>query len=64
MRELLKAGRARRLMMAAIPYGLIALAYFGVGLVLPEAVLGWPVGLLLWFLGPWALPALVRRIRQ
>jgi len=64
MRELLRAVRTRGRLTAALPYALIALAYFGLGLLLPEAVLGWPVGLLLWFLGPWALPALVRRIRQ
>ncbi len=46
------------------PYLMVAVPYIGIGIFLPEVVLGWPLGVLLAFLGPWAFPALLRRLRR
>ncbi len=43
-------------------YGLAAVAYIALGVLVPEVLLSWIVGVAFLLLAVWIVPALVRRV--
>jgi hypothetical protein len=44
-------------------YGVAAASYIGLGVLVPELLVSWPVGAAYLLLVAWVVPALVRRFR-
>jgi hypothetical protein len=45
-------------------YLLAAAAFIGIGIAFPYPVLGWPVGLVMTFFGPWGIEVVLRALRR